>query len=78
MTKNSDDKRNSYLGVGIALGVAIGAAFGIAVDNLAMGIGLGIALGIAIPGAMADRRATKTGELAQDVQNRDDSAGSGS
>jgi hypothetical protein len=56
-TPPGDEKRTSWLAVGIGLGLPFGLIFGlIAFDNPALGIGFGLALGVAFGVAMDNRK----------------------
>ena len=55
-------KKESKLGIGIALGCGIGAAIGVATDNLALWTGVGIAIGAGVGSSLMKKESKKDNE----------------
>ena len=46
MANSPDNKRASYVGMGVAIGAGVGAAIGTALDNVAVGLAVGVGVGL--------------------------------
>lgn len=55
-------KKESKLGIGIAIGCGIGAAIGVATDNLALWIGVGIAIGAGVGSSLMKKESKRDNE----------------
>ena len=52
-------KKESSLGIYIALGAGIGTALGVAMNNIGVGVGIGAGIGLAIGFTMIRRKSEK-------------------
>ncbi len=51
--QKTDDEKQNYVGMWLALGAGMGVALGAAFDNIALGLPIGLAIGLAIGAAQS-------------------------